>query len=138
MPTSYARRPRWPALLAALLLVALAGCGAAPAVTRQEQTVEGLTIALETAERPPINTNQTFTVTLSDAQGRPVDGAEVYLDLTMPAMPMGTNRPIADPQGQGRYSAGAAYTMTGVWEIAVVAEVAGAEHRAVFTLEAIE
>lgn len=125
--------------LAALLLALLAACGGPPATLRQEQTVDGLTIGLEAAERPRLNAAQELIVTLADAQGAPVDGAAVYLDLTMPAMPMGTNAPIAEPLGQGRYRAGnVVMNMTGDWEISVVAEVGGAERRAVFTRAVVE
>lgn len=95
--------------------------------------VDGVVVGLETSASPPLNTSQELIVTLFDEQGQPIDGAGVYLDLTMPAMPMGTNRPVAEPLGEGRYRARTAYTMAGDWEIIVVAEIAGAEHRAVFT-----
>ncbi|HMQ30219.1 MAG TPA: FixH family protein [Chloroflexaceae bacterium] len=134
------RRPA-PALLALALLalVALAACAPAdrpPA--RYEQTVDGLTIGIEATESPRLNASERLLVTLTDAGGRPVDGADVYVDLDMPAMPMGTNRPIAEPQGQGRYLASTAYTMLGEWELTVVAEVDDREHRAVFEITAVE
>lgn len=125
-------------LLAALL--ALTACAAQPpAPTRQEQTIDGLTIGLEAPTTPKLNAAQDLVVTLADAQGQPVDGASVYLDLTMPAMPMGTNAPIAQPLGQGRYSAAnVVMNMTGDWEITVVAEVDGVERSAVFTRAVVE
>lgn len=127
------------ALLALLALLAMAACGspAAPPA-RYEQTVDGLTIALEATESPRLNASERLLVTLTDAQGRPVDGADVYVDLDMPVMPMGTNRPIAEPQGEGRYLASTAYTMVGEWELTVVAEVDGEEHRAMFEITAVE
>ncbi len=134
-------RRRLPAtlMLALLTLLALAACGPAAAPpTRYEQTVDGLTIALEASASPRLNASERLLVTLTDAQGQPVDGADVYIDLDMPAMPMGTNRPIAEPQGEGRYLASTAYTMVGEWELTVVAEVDGVERRAVFTITAIE
>lgn len=126
------------ALALLLALVALVGCSAAPPLIRQEQTVDGLTIGLETADNARINTAQEFIVTLADAGGRPIDNASVYLDLTMTQMPMGVNRPVAEPVGQGRYRAQAAYTMLGPWEIVVIAEVDGVEHQAVFEREVVE
>jgi nitrogen fixation protein FixH len=90
-------------------------------------------VGLEASASPLLNASQELIVTLADEGGRPIDGADVYLDLTMPAMPMGTNRPVAEPLGEGRYRARTAYTMSGEWEITVVAEIAGAEHRALFT-----
>lgn len=136
-------RPSWPgsALLTvglAMLVALLAACGQATAPTRLAQTVDGLTITLEATANPKLNAAEQLTVTLADAQGQPVDGADVYVDLTMPAMPMGTNRPIAEPAGQGGYRASTAYTMTGEWEVTVVASVAGKEHRAVFKITAVE
>lgn len=122
-------------LLPVALLVA---CAAPPAPTRQEQTIDGVTITLESVDQARINTEQIFTISLADAQGRPIDGADVYLDLTMPAMPMGTNRPVADAQGEGRYRASTAYTMTGAWEITVVATIDDQEYRAVFPREVVE
>jgi hypothetical protein len=124
-------------VLTLLALALLAGCGA-PAPARFEQTVDGLTITLEATASPKLNASERFQITLADAQGQPVEGADVYLNMNMPTMPMGTNRPIAEPQGQGRYLARSAYTMTGEWELTVVAKVAGVEHRAVFTIPVAE
>lgn len=113
--------------------ILLVACGAAPGPLREEQLVDGVVIGLEASASPPLNTSQELIVTLADEAGRPIDGADVYLDLTMPAMPMGANRPEAAPEGQGSYRARAAYTMAGEWEIAVIVEADGVERRAVFT-----
>jgi hypothetical protein len=129
--------PRPLALVRSLLMLAplailLASCSIPAATTRQEQVVDGITIGLEAAESPRLNTAQNFLITLADDQGQPIDGASVYIDMLMPAMPMGTNRPVAAAEGQGRYRAQAAYTMSGEWEVTVVVEVAGVERRAIF------
>jgi nitrogen fixation protein FixH len=124
--------PRFASFAILLLLVA---CSAQPTrapTTRQEQTVDGITIGLEMAEKPKLNAAQEFIVSLSDAQGKPIDNASVYLDLTMPTMPMGSNRPVAASEGKGRYRAQAAYTMTGGWEVTVFVELDGATHSALF------
>ena len=104
----------------------------------QEQAVEGMSIALTTAAAPEMNATQELIVTLTDALGAPVDGADVYLDLTMPAMPMGTNRPIASPGANGAYRVQTAFTMTGDWSVTVVADVGGQERRATFTVAVSE
>jgi len=125
-------------VIALLILVALLTACAAPAEpVRQEQVVDGLTIALEAADNTRINAAQEFIVTITDASGAPVTDAAVYLDLDMPAMPMATNRPVAEHLGEGRYRAEGAYTMAGAWEIIVVAVVNDVEFRAVFEREAI-
>lgn len=127
-------------VLAALL--ALAACVAptrSEGMLIEEQTVDGLTIGLAMASSPRLNQPQQLTATLADAQGSPVDGASVYFDLTMPAMPMGTNKPLADARGDGTYeAANVVMDMTGDWEIAVVATVDSVEHRAVFKRTVVE
>jgi nitrogen fixation protein FixH len=120
------------------ILMLISACSAQPAApsgpptTRQEQTVDGITIGLEMAEKPKLNAAQDFIISLADAQGKPIDKASVYIDLLMPSMPMGSNRPVAASEGKGRYRAQGAYTMTGEWEITVFVELDGAKHSAVF------
>ncbi|MCU0490038.1 MAG: FixH family protein [Chloroflexaceae bacterium] len=118
----------------------LSGCAAqAPAgVVRVQQTVEGVTIALDWQEKPRLNQPQTFLITLTDEQGQAISGADVYMDLDMPAMPMGTNQPIATPEGGGTYRVEGIYTMTGEWHVTVVATVETKEHRAMFTTNVLE
>jgi hypothetical protein len=119
----------------ALICAACAAQPAGPPTTRQEQKVDGLTIGLETPQQPKLNTAQELVITLTDAQGQPVDGASVYVDLLMVSMPMGTNRPVAAGEGKGRYRVQTAFTMSGEWDLTVVAEIGGVEHRAVFKTE---
>ncbi len=119
-------------LLAALLLAA---CGAGrPETLTRSQTVDGLTIAVEQPQQVVALQDYDLIVTLTDAQGNPVDGASVYLDLSMPGMTMGTNQPIADPLGDGRYRVRTVYSMEGDWLIAVHARTGGKEHVATFDL----
>ncbi|WP_370650066.1 FixH family protein [Oscillochloris sp. ZM17-4] len=123
-----------------MILTLLAACSApsGPPTVRQEQTVDGITIGLEAADAPKVNATQDFTITLADAKGQLIDDASVYIDLLMPAMPMGSNRPVASAAGQGRYNVQTVYTMSGTWEITVVAELDGVEHRATFPREVPE
>src|SRR5215212_1467972 len=85
------------ALLLALLV--LAGCGGRSGYTAQQQRVDGLVITLEQPQQVEILKTYELFVTLTDAQGRPVDGAIVFVDLAMPAMPMGAYQPLADALG---------------------------------------
>lgn len=123
---------------AVLMCLALAACGqsatpAASSTVRQQQIVDGLTITLEMAAQPELNQPQLFIITLSDAQARPVDDADVYLDLEMSEHPMGSNKPIATPRGAGTYDLQAVFTMNGPWTITVVAERDETVYQAVFT-----
>lgn len=126
------------AALGALILASLlAGCGS-PAATVRRQTVEGLTIALEEPSGPVVLDQATFTITLTDAGGKPVDGADVYIDMTMATMRMGTNRPVATAAGNGTYRAQGTYDMAGDWQITVHAAVGGKDHAATFASNVAE
>lgn len=122
------------AVLVCLLLVACnqAIAPEASSTVRQQQIVDGVTITLEMAAQPELNRPQHFIITLTDAQGQFIDDAEVYLDLEMTEHPMGTNKPIASPQGVGTYDAEAVYTMSGPWAVTVVVERDGQTYRATF------
>jgi nitrogen fixation protein FixH len=98
----------------------------------QRQTVDRLTIAIEAPERPQLLIEQEVVVTLTNPEGRPVEGAEVWLALIMPTMQMSPNEPDATAEGGGRYRAKTLFTMSGTWEVEVHATVQGQEHIATF------
>ncbi|MBO9349149.1 FixH family protein [Chloroflexus sp. MS-CIW-1] len=123
-------------ILSSLLLII--GCDSQSVPLRETQVIDGLAITLETLERPQMNTAVDFIVVLQDDQGNPVSDANVYLDLDMPAMPMGITRPVAVPEGSGRYWARTAYTMEGLWEITVVVEHAETTYRATFRRDVLK
>ena len=127
---------RW-CIVLILAAVLCAACGQ-PAGMRQSQTVDGLTITFEHPRELPINREQEMTITLTDASGKPVDGAIVALDLLMPAMPMGQNKPLADPLGGGRYRVRAAYSMLGDWKTTVRATINGKTYEAAFDQLVVE
>ncbi|WP_322510866.1 FixH family protein [Chloroflexus sp.] len=120
-----------------VLLAVITACSSAVEL-RETQVVDGLSITLDTPNRPRMNTAVDFIVLLNDAQGNPVNDANVYLDLDMPAMPMGVTRPVALPDGPGRYWARTAYTMEGLWEITVVVERATTTYRATFRRDVLK
>jgi hypothetical protein len=115
-------------LLAVLIAITACGSGGTPGYTTQQQTVDGLSIALERPEQAEILKDYELFVTLKDAGGKPVDGATVFVDMVMPAMPMGVNQPLADGLGNGRYRIKSAFTMEGDWKVDVHATVAGKEY----------
>jgi hypothetical protein len=128
---------RW--MITGLLLVMLAGCGGTQnAAAGQTQTVDGLAITLTALAAPAMGTPQQWTVKLADAAGKPVTGADVYLDLIMTAMTMGQNKPLASDNGDGTYSAEGVYSMGGEWQIVVHAEVDGVDHAATFNVSVAE
>ena len=58
-----------------------------------------------------------FILTLKDAHGRPVPGANVALNLMMPDMDMGTNTVTLTPKAPGTYTGTGRFTMAGVWSV---------------------
>ncbi|MFZ4615030.1 MAG: hypothetical protein ACOYM2_02395, partial [Rectinemataceae bacterium] len=79
-----------------------------------------------------------LVVNLSRA-GRALVDAEVQVDLTMPAMFMGKNRPVLKHVGEGRYEGKAVLPrcMSGDkrWQAEILVKEAGSEARAVFPFE---
>jgi hypothetical protein len=73
-------------------------------------------------------------LTLRDSQGRPVVGATVKLDLTMPGMSMPPNRPQMMEMGNGVYTAKVLFTMPGKWEVRAIVERGGDSESFVFAL----
>lgn len=120
-----------------VMCMALVGCGRSPSTDRimYTQTVDGITIVLESSAAPVKVKPQTWTIRLTDAAGTPIDDALVYLDLVMPGMPMGQQKPLAMAQGSGRYVAEGFYTMDATWQVVVHAEIAGVDHQATFVIE---
>ncbi len=131
---------RWSAIpLAALLALVLSACGnGLPALAhdqvRAQQTVDGVTITLDTQRDPRVNQPQRFRVTLTDRLGRPLDGAEVYLDLDMDMLCLSGARPLATPSGPGQYELRSVYQMAGEWEVTVYAELQGQQRQALFRI----
>jgi len=123
---------RYAAVVLVLLLLVACGGGGQAGYTKQQKTVDGLAFTLERPEQAELLKDYDLFVTLNDSAGKPVDGATVFLDLAMPAMPMGSNQPIADGLGGGRYRIKSAFTMEGDWKVDVHATVGGKEYVATF------
>lgn len=117
--------------MAVLALALLAGCGQTGYVTQQQQ-VAGATVGFEHPPKADLLKNYDLFVTLKDSAGQPIEGADVVLTMDMPSMPMGVNRPVADPAGGGRYKVTTAFSMEGDWVITVDATAGGTRYTAVF------
>ena len=110
----------------------LAACGGASGTSVEQKTVDGLTIALERPQKIALLEDCEYTVTLTDASGQPVDGATVFLEQDMPAMPMKSNQPLGEPVGAGKYRIKNAFTMEGDWVLKIHATAGGKEYVATF------
>jgi nitrogen fixation protein FixH len=102
----------------------------------QMQTIESRQATLTFDPYPPAVMQETkLLLRLQDESGRPITGAKVTFDLTMPAMTMPPNKPGASDQGDGFYEAAAVYTMSGVWDIAANVSDGSGSQQFVFRLE---
>ena len=69
-----------------------------------------------------------FQVQLRDRSGKPVTGAQVSVQLAMPAMDMGRNEVTAQAGAAGVYTASGRFTMPGDWQVTVQTD-KGAAHQ---------
>ena len=118
-----------------ILLGVLSGCGGTETALVQQKTVDNITIELQQLQPSAVNNRQEWLVMLRDSAGEPVEGADVFLELDMPAMEMAENMPQAVGEGAGVYRASGSYTMSGEWEVVVHAIVEGDEHVAAFEMQ---
>jgi protein SCO1/2 len=97
----------------------------ANAVT-QRHTVQGYTVAFTAL--PGSFGTYTYTITVQDAQGVPVQGAAVTADLTMPDMrmaPLTVPLPALAPGIPGAYRAEGVVAMLGHWRAAITVGLGG-------------
>jgi hypothetical protein len=117
-----------------LLLVLHVGCGgSAPAPTEAWNAVateQGHFRLTWSADIDPITINRihTWTVSVEDREGRPVDGARVVVDGDMPEHQHGmpTEPEMTGQTGSGEYRIeGMKFSMPGLWEIEISVWAAG-------------
>lgn len=100
-------------LLGALLLLALVACG------RGSNDLLDVAVVLVVSPEPPQIGPATITVTLHDAGGEPIRGAEVELEGNMSHAGMTPVFADALEVAPGRYQADLEFTMGGDWFILV-------------------
>ena len=126
---------------AAIALVTGLNAGAASAQTKATKAASpkktpAPSITLTTKPTPPVAGDSTLTVTATDADGKPIVGADVTVEFVMAAMPsMGmaemrhkvTLKAPDDPKvaAAGTYSAKDQIMMAGKWDVVVDVKVAG-------------
>ena len=104
--------------LSAGLLVLLAACGSSgePADTAPAKPVN---IKVETSPAPAMMGDMEVILSITDANGNPIEGAQVdvtadHVDMT--GMTMGGTAP---EQGGGRYAINANFSMSGNWVLTI-------------------
>src|SRR5262249_9114577 len=109
-----------------LSLLAAAGCSRPPAPATTTAGDLGVRLALD--PDPPTTGDNALLVTLTDASGKPVDGARLAFQYDMPAMgamPEMKGGGEVKPEGQGRYLIVYPLTMLGDWTLIVGIEAPG-------------
>jgi hypothetical protein len=107
------------AAVMALVIFGLAACGG-------QETTGGtgvatappagdLRISLTTDPNPPKAGPVTVVVEVKDAQGKPVDGAQVSVSINHTGMSHGGIKGDLTSQGSGRYQADGSFSMSGTW-----------------------
>lgn len=138
-------------MAAALLMVlALYGCGqkdgeaGAPSPAPQPvqtQAPSGAGFAdvkLAMVPYPPVALKETvMTATIADDNDKPLTGADVVFDLSMPSMYHGENRPAAKETGPGVYTAKGIFTMGGKWLVKVEVKAQGIDVIREFPVETV-
>jgi hypothetical protein len=76
-------------------------------------------LATDAPENPPVNKPVQFTARVTGAGGQPLEGADVLLDIKMPAHEMGVNRPQLAQVEPGVYQGKGVFTMGGAWVVDV-------------------
>jgi len=118
---------RWAGVLV-WMLVLLSGCGTGP---RYQSQQDDLVASLQFAQAPIVNQSVPVDVVFQ-RDGQTVAVTTVALDLQMPGMVMGSNRPLADASTDGTHRVNVLFTMDGEWSIVVTGESAQGPVRFVF------
>lgn len=121
------------AVACATAVLVATGCGGAaqPVAGRQPSWVH---VTERFAPNPPVaRQNETVELHLTDAAGRPLDGATVdwSASMSMPGMLPAAAKVV--PAGSGTYTGRTVFVMAGPWRVTV--QVAAGGRRATITLD---
>ena len=93
----------------------------------QTQSIGGLTVTLQVSPAR-VNTTNTITLHIKDAQGAPVTNAQVKVITNMETMNMGVAQQTASGNGAtytAHFTASDSFSMTGVWDVRVIIQRSG-------------
>lgn len=128
------------ALAATFVMLGINAIAQPPARTSYAQAKPPApTVTLATRPSPPVTGETTFSVTVKAPDGKPVTGAEVTVELVMPAMPSMnmaemrnkiTLKPAEDAKlaAAGTYTATGQIMMAGKWNATVSVKVGGKDY----------
>ena len=96
-----------------------------------------MSLAMDPAQ-PKFGRKTNFRVSVKQAPGIPVDGAQAEISLVMPLMDMGKNQFALKPAGNGEYEGAGEFSMAGEWEVVVTANAEGRTGKATFNVNVVE
>jgi hypothetical protein len=111
-----------------LMSVLLSACGstAAPADTTSASPVN---IKFETSPSPAAVGDVELVLTITDANGNPIEGAKVDVSADHPAMAGMGMSGLATEQGGGKYSINANFTDSGDWKLTIYVRKDGLDYK---------
>lgn len=114
-----------------LLAGVLAACGgsAEPAAPADSNSTGEVNIAVETSPNPAAMGDVELIMTITDAQGNPIEGATVDVEVDHTDMTGMSMSGIATDQGGGRYSINANFSMSGNWKLTVYVRKDGLDYQ---------
>ncbi len=126
------------AVLALLFCLTVPAAYAAPIVLQAREAAPGTAVLELYVDELVTMTRVPFRLIFRDAGGRPVSGARVSCDMTMPSMAMPENRPKV-AERDGAYTGEMIFTCAmGAWQISCVAEKDdGSRQTAVFDIDKV-
>ncbi len=112
-----------------LLSVFLAACGAGSATTSApESSGKPVNIEVETNPNPAAMGDIELVLDITDADGRPIEGATVDVTATHTDMTGMDMSGAATEQGAGTYAINANFSMSGNWELKVYVRKEGLDY----------
>ncbi len=110
-----------------LMSVLLAACGSA-ATSADTISAKPVNIKIETSPNPAMMGDIELALTITDANGNPIEGAKVDISADHTDMSgMGMNGAAAE-QGGGKYSIKANFVMSGNWKLKVYVRKEGLDY----------
>ena len=110
--------------LLAIAVIALLAAGCAGKADKA-QTGAPLNLSTAFAPDPPKQGAETITVTVTDATGAPVKGADVKISSAMPAMSMTAPTVTGSDNGDGTYTAHMKLNYATTWNFAIAVAAGG-------------
>ena len=100
-------------------------------------SLAAMKLELRPEPNPPEAGDNRIVITISDAEGKPIDGAKIELFPFMPAMaimPRMEEKSDIKPKGAGRYEAAFRLPMGGTWEMALTVEAGGSKNTSHYSI----